>query len=99
MSVSNDLKNNFTVLQERIEDLILLHEDIKKTNQKLAAENKKLIFQLEDERSKLNRMEEGYKNLKEVERTSSHQNITTMKKKISDIILEIDRNIAMIEDK
>ncbi len=99
MAGQQDIKNNFSSLEERIQKMIHLHEELKKINQKLVADKRQMAMELQEERDKNRRMEEGYKNLKEIEKSSSRQTITNMKRKINDIILEIDRNVSMIEDK
>jgi regulator of replication initiation timing len=99
MTANKDIKEYFSSLHEKIQKLIYLHEEQKQTNSKLLAEKRQITIELDEQREKLRRMEEGYKNLKEVEKTSSKHNITSMKRKINDIILEIDKNMAMIEDK
>ena len=99
MTAHNDTKSNFSSLESRVQNLIHLHEELKKANKKLVAEKRQKTIELEEEKIKIKRLEEGYKNLKEIEKTSSRQSITNMKRKISDIILEIDRNVSMIEDK
>lgn len=99
MAASHDVKSNFAPLEERIQKLIYLHEEARKENMKLMAEKRKLTLELEEEREKNKRMEEGYKNLKAIEKSSSRQSITNMKRKINDIILEIDKNVSMMEDK
>jgi hypothetical protein len=99
MAAQQDIKNNFSALEERIQKMIHLHEELKKANQKLLAEKRQATMELKEEREKSRRMEEGYKNLKEIEKSSSRQSITNMKRKINDIILEIDRNVSMMDDK
>lgn len=91
-----DIKTNFTELENRIQKLIHLHERLKKEHQELLSENRKLQLELTDEKGKTKRLEEGYKNLKEVEKASARQNIGQIKKKIHDIIGEIDKNVALI---
>jgi hypothetical protein len=98
MTSPPDVKSNFNPLKERIQKLIHLSEELNKANKKLLAEKRQLTLQIEDEKEKIKRMEEGYRNLKEIEKSSSRQSISNMKRKISDIILEIDRNMSMIED-
>ena len=99
MPTPHDFKSNFSLLQDKIQKLIHLHEELKKANKKLYTEKRQLTRELEDERGKLQRLEEGYKNLKEIEKSTSKQSITNMKRKINDIIVEIDKNMSMIEDK
>ena len=99
MAAHQDFKSNFSVLQDKIQKLIHLCEELKKNNKKLLTERRKITTDLEEERAKLQRLEDGYKNLKEMEKSSSRQSITNMKRKISDIIVEIDKNMSMMEDK
>src|SRR5205085_8769425 len=99
MSAQLDFKSNFSELHDKIEKLIYLHEELKKTNKKLLAEKLQMTKDLEDERERILRLEEGYKNLKEIEKSSSRQSITNMKRKINDLIHEIDKNMSMMEDK
>ncbi len=99
MAAHQNFKSNFSVLQDKIQKLIYLCEELKKKNKKLLADKHQLVTVLEEEKAKVQRLEEGYKNLKEIERTTSRQSITNMKRKISDIIVEIDKNMTMMEDK
>ena len=99
MPTPHDFKSNFSLLQDKIQKLIHLHEELKKANKILYTEKRQLTRELEDERGKLQRLEVGYKNLKEIEKSTSKQSITNMKRKINDIIVEIDKNMSMIEDK
>ena len=99
MPSQHDVKSNFSLLQDKIQKLIHLHEELKKTNKKLLADKRQMSLDLQEEKAKIQRLEEGYKNLKDIERSSSRQSITNMKRKISDIILEIDKNMSMMEDK
>ncbi|MBL0104435.1 MAG: hypothetical protein IPP51_12185 [Bacteroidetes bacterium] len=98
MAEQLDLKTNFSALESRIQKLIHLHEELKKSNQQLLADNNRLMLELDDERNKIRRLEEGYKNLKEIESSTTKQSITNMKRRINDIIVEIDKNMALIDD-
>ena len=99
MAATQDIKSKFSSLEEKIQKLITLHEDAKRVNAKLIAEKRQMIIELEEEKEKLHRMQEGYKNLKEMEKSSSVNSISNMKRKINDIILEIDRNMSLIQNK
>ena len=98
MSEQTDLKSNFSALELRIQKLIYLHEELKKSNKRLLSDKQQLMSQLDDEKSKVHRLEEGYRNLKEIESSSTKQSISNMKRKINDIIGEIDKSISMIDD-
>ncbi|REJ82337.1 MAG: hypothetical protein DWQ44_07785 [Bacteroidetes bacterium] len=96
MTESTQLPVNFSGLEKRIQKLISLHEELKKSNQDLVAEVRRLNLELEEEKSRTQRMEEGYKNLKEVEKVAKRQTITQMKQQINDIISEIDKNMKLM---
>ncbi len=87
---------NFSGLEQRIQKLISLHEQLKESNQGLISDNRRLRIELEEERTKAGRLEEGYRNLKEVEKTGNRQSISQIKKRINDIIGEIDKNISQL---
>ena len=97
--MSTDISSNFSTLESRIHKLIHLQEELKKANDKLVSDNDQLRTELNEERGKLKRMEEGYKNLKQIEKSSTRENITHLKRKINDIISEIDKNMAMMHVK
>ena len=97
MQEQAELKTNFTALENRIQKMILLHEQLKNHNQALLAENRRILLELEDQRTKSARLEEGYKNLKKKKKTSTNQNITQIKRRINDIIGEIDKNISLMD--
>jgi predicted RNase H-like nuclease (RuvC/YqgF family) len=96
MQDSKAHSSNFSELENRIQKLISLHEQMKDSNQGLVSDIRRLRIELEEERSKTSRMEEGYRNLKEMEKTGNRQSITQIKKRINDIIGEIDKNISLL---
>lgn len=96
MTDSKAASTNFSELEKRIQKLISLHEQLKDSNQGYISDIRRLRIELEEERSKTNRMEEGYRNLKEMEKTGNRQSIAQIKKRINDIIGEIDKNITLL---
>jgi len=99
MSSTKDSKVNFSVLEQNIQKLMGFCDELKKENQVLRAENRQLKLSVDEDKERSRRLEEGYKNLKEMEKSSSRQSINNMKRKINDIITEIDRNMSLIDDK
>jgi hypothetical protein len=99
MSSTKDSKVNFSVLEQNIQKLMGFCDELKKENQVLRAENRSLKLSVDEDKERSRRLEEGYKNLKEMEKSSSRQSINNMKRKINDIIAEIDRNMSLIDDK
>ena len=61
MTAPKDLKSNFSTLEDRIQKLIYLCEDLKKDNQRLLAEKRQMTVELEEEKERTKRLEEGYK--------------------------------------
>ncbi len=94
----SELKTKFDELEKRIQKLIHLHKQAKSENQKLIQLNKKLEFELEEERQRFSRLEEGLSNLKESERNSKSKSISGIKMKINEMISEIDRSVTLISE-
>jgi len=97
MTELQEIKTKIEALESRMQKFISLHERLKSDHQELLGDNRKLQFELEDERGRTKRMEEGYKNLKEVEKVSKKQSISQIKRKINDIIGEIDKNMTLLD--
>ncbi len=98
MAAQKDTKDSFSTLELNIQKLMSLCDELKRENQILRAENRKLLMSMEEDKDRSRRLEEGYKNLKEMEKSSNRQSIINMKRKISDIIHEIDRNMMLIDN-
>ena len=98
MSGPNEIKSAISALEVKIRKLMDLHDEQKRQNQELLAENRRLLMDLDEERNKIIRLEEGYRNLKEMEKNGTRQSIVSMKRKINDIIVEIDKNMTMIDN-
>lgn len=98
MSGQNEIKSAVAVLETKIRKLMDMHDEQKKLNQQLLAENRRLQMDLDEEKNKISRLEEGYRNLKEMEKSGNRQTITNMKRKIKDIIVEIDKNMTMMDN-
>jgi hypothetical protein len=99
MAGPQELTGKFSLLESKIQKLIHLHQELKNSNLQLLAENRQLNLALDEEKDKIRRLEEGYRNLKEMESNSNRQSITQMKRKINDIITEIDRNVSILDEK
>ena len=84
-------------LETRIQKLISLHKEVKARASLLEAENQRLQAALEAERIKVLAVEEGLR-LKLEERQATGQNIGQLKRKINDIISEIDKSVLLINE-
>jgi uncharacterized coiled-coil DUF342 family protein len=89
---------NLLELEKRIQKLISLHKALKESHEALAEENRKLTAALDEEREKSKAMEEGIRLMKESEKGVAGENIGQLKKKINDIISEIDKSVQLINE-
>lgn len=92
----SDLKTKFEGLENRIQKLISLHEELTTENKKLIQLSRKLELELNDEKQRFIRLEEGMKNLKETKKTLANKSISGIKQKINEMISEIDRSASLI---
>lgn len=97
MQDSSAIKERFSTLEQRIQQFIELHEALKANCQQLLAENVRLVAELEQERSRSQRLDEGYKNLKDRELAATREQVDRINLKINDLVSEIDKNIKLIE--
>jgi len=89
---------NLTELENRIQKLISLHKELKAKAEILNSENQKLKEELREEREKAMRMQEGFTKMKSEEKNVAGENIGQLKKKINDIISEIDKSVLLINE-
>ncbi|MFZ7106053.1 MAG: hypothetical protein ACO1HD_05480, partial [Bacteroidota bacterium] len=97
MTQPNDVQHQVGELENRIHKFIHLHDTLRAQCQELLSENRRLQLELDEERAKSRRVEEGYRNLQDVEQQAARQRVAGIKRKIGDIIGEIDRNLTLID--
>jgi len=97
MQSKDDIRERFQSLEERVQRFIQLYESLKANNQRLTEENLQLVAELEDERSKAKRLDEGYRNLKHQEQAATRQQVDRINHRINELVGEIDKNIKLIE--
>jgi len=90
------IKERFSSLEQRIQQFIELHEALKSNCQHLLAENSRLVAELEEERSRAKRLDEGYKNLKDRELAATQEQVDRINLRINDLVSEIDKNIKLM---
>jgi predicted nucleic acid-binding Zn-ribbon protein len=91
------IEERFKTLEKRIQRLIELHESLKAAHHQLVGDNARLGAELADERNKVKRLEEGYRNLKEQETQAARQQVERINNRINELVGEIDKNIKLIE--
>jgi regulator of replication initiation timing len=97
MKSKDDTKERLLQLEDRIRRFIEVHESLKASGQRLAEENARLVAELEEERNKSRRLDEGYRNLKQQETAATRQQVARINNRINDLVSEIDKNIKLIE--
>ena len=86
-----------TELENRIQKIISLHKDLKAKVTVLQAENQRLRELLKVEQERVQRVEEGIR-LRQDEQVATGRNIGHLKRKINDIISEIDKSVLLINE-
>jgi DNA repair exonuclease SbcCD ATPase subunit len=89
---------NLAELENRIQKLISLHKELKAKAEMLQSENQRLKAELREEREKALMMQEGFRKMKNEEKSVAGENIGQLKKKINDIISEIDKSVTLINE-
>jgi hypothetical protein len=97
--MTTDFKKKIEELEKSIQNLISSHQEIKSENSRLREEVANGVVALQEEKLKTKRLEEGYKELKQQERSQRNKNIETIKMKINSLVGEIDKNVALINAK
>ena len=85
-------------LETRIQKLISLHKELKVKAEILDSENQRLKEELREEKEKALMMQEGFRKMKNEEKNVAGENIGQLKKKINDIISEIDKSVLLINE-
>jgi len=91
-----ELKTKFEELDKRIQKLISLHKQLKSDNLKLIQLNRTLELELKEERERYQQLEDGLASLKEEERSYTNKSVSGIRRKVNDMIGEIDRSITLI---
>ncbi|MFM7727132.1 MAG: hypothetical protein ACKO7B_10540 [Flavobacteriales bacterium] len=97
MSDGKEIQDRLVTLEGRIKQLIALHESLKSSCQDLLSENRRLVLELEDEKMKSKRLDEGYRNLKDQEIVATRHQVDRINLRINELISEIDKNIQLVE--
>ena len=92
----SDLTTKFDDREIRIQKLISLHKQMKSENLHLVSANRKLEFELKEERNKISLLEATLDGMKQNGKEMANRNITGIKQKINEMISEIDRSVTLI---
>ena len=94
-----DLKKKFEDLENKIQNLINSHQKLRSENETLREENVRLVQLVDDEKLRQKRVEEGFRELSDTQKSRTGKQITGLKVKVNEMISEIERSVALIDIK
>lgn len=97
MKNKNDIALTVNSLQSKIEKLIQFHNRLKDDYSKLSVENEVLIRKVEEQKNRINKLEDSNKVIK-LAKALSGDGVKSpeLKNKINELVREIDKSIALL---
>lgn len=93
----NDILNLVNNLEQNIKKVIYLHENTKEEKRRLVEEKKQLINSVTEQKTRISELEESNRSISvEKNDTISAKDSTELKKRIDDMMREIDRCLVML---
>lgn len=97
MKSKKDIALIVNSLRSKVEKLIQFHNRLKDDYSKLSFENEVLIKKIEEQKNRLNKLEENNKVIKIAKALSADElKSTELKSKINELVREIDKSIAQL---
>jgi predicted RNase H-like nuclease (RuvC/YqgF family) len=97
MKNKNDIAQTVSSLRSKIEKLIQFHNRLKDDYSKLSVENETLIRKIEDQKNRINKLEDSNKVVKLAKALSADETRSAeLKNKINELVREIDKSIALL---
>ncbi len=92
-----ELTVTITNLKLKVEQLVGLHQDLKKEKEQLSEDNKKLVKTIEEQKLIADRLEKEKLELAESNNNKQKEVISDTKQKINELVQEIDDCIALLK--
>ena len=92
-----DLTLTINNLKTKVEQLIGLHQQLKKDNERLLEDNLKLLTTIDEQKLAIEKSENSNKALNQNNSEQQQQLITDTKFKINELVQEIDNCIALLK--
>jgi hypothetical protein len=93
----NDLTLNITDLKSKIEKLVILHQDLKKENEQLLADNTNLRKTIAEQQSAIEALQKNNKEIEHLKSEEQNKIVSDTKLKINELVQEIDNCIALLK--
>jgi hypothetical protein len=93
----NDLAINISDLKGKIEKLVILHQELKKENDKLSAENELLQKTVSEQKNTIDTLEQLNKEIETSKSVEQNKIVTETKDQINELVQEIDNCIALLK--
>lgn len=93
----SDLTLNISNLKAKVEKLVILHKQLKKENERLAAETETSAKTIREQKNTIETLQKNNKELLQNKQEGQNKIITDTKLKINELVQEIDQCIALLK--
>jgi hypothetical protein len=92
-----DLTLKITHLKAKVEKLVNLHQQLKKDNERLIAENANSLKIIKEQKHTIDTLQKNNQELSQNKNEEQKKVITDTKSKINELVQEIDKCIALLK--
>jgi len=92
-----ELTSNITDIKSKVEKLVVLHQELKKDNDRLSAENADALKIIKEQKLTIETLQKNNKELTENKTEEQNKTIAETKLKINELVQEIDQCIALLK--
>ena len=93
----SNLTLNINDLKAKVEKLVNLHQQLKKENKRLITENENALKTLKEQKNTIETLQKTNKELSQNKNEEQNKVITDTKRKINELVQEIDQCIALLK--
>ncbi len=93
----SNLTLNIKDLKAKVEKLVNLHQQLKKDNNRLITENENALKTLKEQKNTIETLQKNNKELSQNKNEEQNKVITDTKRKINELVQEIDQCIALLK--
>ncbi|MFL5763678.1 MAG: hypothetical protein ACJ77K_07020 [Bacteroidia bacterium] len=93
----NDLALNITDLKSKVEKLVVMHQDLKKENEQLLADNTNLRKTIAEQQAAIESLQKNNQEIEHIKSEEQNKIVSDTKVKINELVQEIDNCIALLK--